>query len=212
MPGRDAVQGVAHGDRPEPLRDGTGGIEPAIEVRLRQGLEVPERGPANLLRGGDDRVPVVGHTRAPHAEPVGTEERMTVPPPQAVIDHPIDMLGDVPERPRDRALSLRIANGFLGADPVHHAIEVAPGLDHESGRGDHVRTIRRRANRGTRNGAHARPRAAQATAVSVKGPAGSRCRQRSRSADSSVSPSVRAYSPAGPTPNVNGSHQSSKLG
>src|SRR6266498_5228647 len=75
MPGRDAVQGVAHGDRPEPLRDGTGGIEPAIEVRLRQGLEVPERGPANLLRGGDDRVPVVGHTRAPHAEPVGTEDR-----------------------------------------------------------------------------------------------------------------------------------------
>jgi chitodextrinase len=62
-----------------------------------------------------------------------------------------------------------------------------------------------------RTGAYARPRTAQAKAVSVKGASGSRCRQRSRSADSSVSPRVCAYAPAGPTPSVNGPHQSSKL-
>ena len=54
------------------------------------------------------------------------------------------------------------------------------------------------------------PRAAQARAVTTKGPRGSSERQRSSSSILRASSRPATYAPAGPTPPVNGSHQSAK--
>ena len=87
-----------------------------------------------------------------------------------------------------------------GRDPDESAEEDEP-------KGSAAGAGRRRLQR-----AHTSPRAAQARPVSPNGGSGSRARASSLQLGPALGASSLTYAPAGPTPSVKGSHQSSKVG